>query len=192
MVNIALFASGNGSNVQRITEYFAHSEKVKIKLVLSNKPDAYVLERARLLNIPAFVFNREDFYASDKVLKILEDNEIAYIVLAGFLWKVPANLLEIYSGHILNIHPALLPQYGGKGMYGMKVHQAVIGAEEKESGITIHLVNDHYDEGEIIFQARCPIEPNDTPEVLAEKIHLLEHEYFPKVIESVVLGEPLQ
>ncbi len=191
MVNIALFASGNGSNVQRISEYFAHSDQIRVKLILSNKSEAYVLERARKLNIPAFVFDREGLSDPGKVLKTLENYEISYIVLAGFLWKIPDNLLKVFSGRIINIHPALLPKYGGKGMYGMKVHDAVIGAGEEESGITIHHVNDGYDEGQIIFQARCHIDPGDTPERLAEKIHQLEYDYFPKVIESVVLQRPL-
>jgi phosphoribosylglycinamide formyltransferase-1 len=188
MVKIALFASGNGTNVQRISEYFTGSDKIKVELILCNRPDAYVVERARILNIPSVVFTRDEFYNSEKIIKLLKEKEIAYIILAGFLWMIPQNLLNAYSGKIINIHPALLPGYGGKGMYGMKVHEAVIGAGEIYSGITIHHVNERYDEGEIIFQAKCKIEKGDTPELLAEKIHKLEYEHFPRVIEEVILN----
>jgi len=186
MKKIALFASGNGTNVQQIAEYFKNNNNVKIELIIVNKKDAYVRQRARDLGIEDIYFNREDFYNSNKVLDILMEKKIDFIVLAGFLWMVPQNILDNFPNSIINIHPALLPKYGGKGMYGHHVHEAVITNKEKESGITIHYVNDHYDEGQIIFQAKCEIMPNDTADDLAEKIHLLEKEYFPKIIESVL------
>lgn len=189
MIKLALFASGNGSNAQRIAEYFRNSGEIRIELILSNKPDAFVLERAFALGIPSVVFNREDFYTTHKVTPILKQKCIDWIILAGFLWMIPQDILEIWSGRIINIHPALLPSYGGKGMYGMKVHEAVISAGETESGITIHHVNDKYDEGEIIFQAKCPVLPGDTAESLAAKVHQLEYEHFPRVIETVIRAQ---
>jgi len=186
MKKIALFASGNGTNVQQIAEYFKNNNNVNIELIIVNKKDTYVRQRAKNLGIEDVYFNREDFYNSNKVLDILKERKIDFIVLAGFLWMVPQNILDNFPNSIINIHPALLPKYGGKGMYGHHVHEAVIANKEKESGITIHYVNDHYDEGQIIFQAKCEIMPNDTADELAEKIHLLEKEYFPKVIESVL------
>ncbi|MCX6235482.1 MAG: phosphoribosylglycinamide formyltransferase [Bacteroidetes bacterium] len=186
MKNIAIFASGSGTNAENITEYFKHHVEVSIKLVLSNKKDAYVLERAKKFNIPTFVFNKEMFYQTDEVTGILKKNRIDLIVLAGFLWLVPTNILKAYPNRIVNIHPALLPKYGGKGFYGMSVHEAVIQSGDKESGISIHYVNEQYDAGEVIFQAKCPVEPDDTPESLAQKIHKLEYEWFPKVIESII------
>jgi phosphoribosylglycinamide formyltransferase 1 len=188
MNKIAIFASGNGSNTQRICEYFSNHPSVRVGLILSNRPDAFVLERARRLGIPAEVFSREELYKTDKVPLLLEKYEIDFLVLAGFLWLVPANLIEGYSGRIVNIHPALLPKYGGKGMYGHHVHEAVLASGDAESGITIHYIDDHYDEGQIIFQARCPVEPDDTPDTLAARIHILEHRYFPEVIERVLEG----
>ncbi len=169
MQKIAIFASGNGSNAQHIIEYFTGNDKVDPALVLCNKPDAFVLTRAEKLGIPTILFNREEFFDSDAVMVTLARHRIEYLILAGFLWLIPKNLIKLYAGKIINIHPALLPRHGGKGMYGMKVHEAVIAAGELESGITIHFVNEFYDEGEIIFQARCPVLPSDTPEKLAEK-----------------------
>jgi len=186
MKRIAIFASGNGTNAQRIIEYFQGSHKVTIGLILTNNPQAFVLERAKQAKIPTLCFNRKEFYDSNFILDILSVQGISFIVLAGFLWLIPEYLLNAYKGNIINIHPALLPKYGGKGMYGMRVHEAVIQSGDKESGITIHHVNQHYDEGQIIFQAKCPVEPGDTPESLAEKIHQLEYKYFPEVIESVI------
>jgi phosphoribosylglycinamide formyltransferase-1 len=187
MKRIAIFASGNGSNAQRIIEYFHGSHKVSIGLILTNNPQAFVLERAKNAKIPTICFNRKEFYETNFILDILSVQGISFIVLAGFLWLIPEYLLNAYMGNIINIHPALLPKYGGKGMFGMHVHEAVIGSGDTESGITIHHVNRHYDEGQIIFQAKCPVEPGDTPESLAERIHQLEYKYFPEVIESVVL-----
>lgn len=186
MKKIALFASGNGTNVQQITEYFKNNNNVKVELIIVNKKDAYVRQRAKNLGVEDIYFSKEDFYNSNKVLDILKERKIDFIVLAGFLWIVPQNILDNFPNSIINIHPALLPKYGGKGMYGHHVHEAVIANKEKESGITIHYVNDNYDEGQIIFQAKCEVMPNDTADELAAKIHLLEKEYFPKIIESVL------
>ncbi len=186
MKKIAIFASGSGSNAENIINYFKNDTKNVVKIVFCNKPDAYVLERAKRLNVPTFVFGRDEFYHSDLVLNELNRLGIDLIVLAGFLWKVPDAIIDTYQNRVINIHPALLPSYGGKGMYGMKVHEAVIAAGEKESGITIHYVNNHYDEGAAIFQAKCEIVPEDTPETLATKVHALEYEYFPWVIKDVL------
>lgn len=186
MKRIAIFASGSGTNAQRIIEYFAEKGTAEVAVILSNKPDAYVLERAKKYNILSLVFNRDDFYKTDKILNTLKDLNIDLVVLAGFLWLVPLNLLKAYPNRIVNIHPALLPMYGGKGMYGENVHKAVIANGEKESGITIHLVNEHYDEGNAIFQERCIIDPTDTPESLASKIHSLEYKYFPIVLDQML------
>lgn len=187
MKRIAVFASGSGTNFQQICEYFNEKNKdIKIELLIVNKKNAYVLERAKQLNVKSQYFNREDFYSSDRVVECLKENQIDFIVLAGFLWLIPNNILKKYPNKIINIHPALLPNYGGKGMHGHHVHEAVIAAKEPESGITIHYVNEHYDEGNIIFQAKCSITPEDTADSLAEKIHLLEKEHFPKVIDDLL------
>lgn len=186
MIKLALFASGNGSNAERIIEYFKNSENIQIKYIISNKKDAFVHERARKLGVPSITFNRDDFYNTDNVLNFLIKEKIDYIILAGFLWLVPQNILSHYHNRVINIHPALLPDYGGKNMYGMNVHKAVIEHRAKESGITIHYVNEKYDEGKIIFQAKCTIDSSDTPESLAQKIHELEYKFFPSVIEQVI------
>lgn len=189
VVNLAILASGSGSNAEAIVTHFRNHPFVKVKFILSNKPDAYVLQRAGKLDVPSAVFGREEFYNSDRVVELLQSMNINWIILAGFLWLVPDNLLKAYPNKIINIHPALLPKYGGKGMYGMKVHQAVIAAKEKQSGITIHLLNDKYDEGPTLFQAHVDIEETDTPETLAQKIHALEHKHFPTVIENAIMAE---
>ncbi|MDR0972094.1 MAG: phosphoribosylglycinamide formyltransferase [Bacteroidales bacterium] len=186
MKKIALFASGNGTNVQQIAEYFKNNDNVKIDILIVNRKDAFVIERAKKLKIDYTYYNRENFYNSTKLLNQLKERKIDLIVLAGFLWIIPQNIIENYNNRIINIHPALLPKYGGKGMYGENVHKAVIENKEKESGITIHYVNDKYDEGEIIFQARCIVDEKDTPQMLAEKIHKLEKQYYPKVIEDII------
>jgi phosphoribosylglycinamide formyltransferase 1 len=186
MKRIAIFASGSGTNAEQIIRYFKEGDEIEVSLVMSNNPDAYVLKRAAALKVPSYVFNRQLFYETDQVYHILRDIGIHFIVLAGFLWLVPENILRNYKGRIINIHPALLPKYGGKGMFGDKVHQAVIEAGEKETGISIHYVNEKYDEGQIIFQEKFPILPGDTSESIAERIHKLEHEHFPKVIEKLV------
>ena len=187
MKRLAVFASGSGTNFQQICEYFNEKNSdIKIELLVVNKANTYVVERAKQLNVKSVYFNREDFYSSEKVVECLLENQIDFIVLAGFLWLVPSNILKNYENKIINIHPALLPKYGGKGMHGHHVHQAVIAAKEQESGITIHYVNEKYDEGNIIFQAKCSITPEDTADSLAEKIHLLEKEHFPKVIDNLL------
>lgn len=186
MNRIAIFASGSGTNAENLIQYFSTEKDAEVALVLSNKADAYVLERARKHSILSVIFDRRDFYDSTFVLDTLKKSEVDFIVLAGFLWLVPASLLNEYAGRIVNIHPALLPAYGGKGMYGSKVHKAVIENGEIESGITIHFVNDVYDAGNIIFQAKCPVESSDTPESLAAKIHKLEYKYFPEVVKGVI------
>lgn len=191
MSNIAIFASGSGTNAENIIQYFQQKRdaKHKVKLVLSNKKQAKVHERVKSLNVSSVTFSRDDFYNSGAVIDLLKEHEIDFIVLAGFLWLVPQNLIHSFQGKIVNIHPALLPKYGGKGMYGDFVHKAVIEAGEKESGITIHWVNEKYDEGNIISQVKCEVTKNDTPESLAQKIHQLEYEHFPKVVEQVLEGE---
>lgn len=183
---IAIFASGSGSNAQKIMEYFKHSKVGEVVLVLSNNMDAYVLQRADNFEIPSHIFDRQELYHTDEVLHLLQRLEVDLIALAGFLWKVPNNLLKAYPNQILNIHPALLPKFGGKGMYGAHVHKAVLEAKEEESGITIHFVNENYDEGEVIHQSKFKIEPEDTVEMLQFKVQQLEHNYFPKVIESIL------
>jgi phosphoribosylglycinamide formyltransferase-1 len=186
MKNVAIFASGEGTNAQNIIDYFSTSDKVKIALVVSNKSTANVLNRAKKANIPTLVISRADFFESDTTIKRLQAAHIDFIVLAGFLWMIPENLVRAFPKKMINIHPALLPKYGGKGMYGMHVHKTVIDNKETESGISIHFVNEHYDEGEIISQHRCTLSDADTPETVAAKIHALEREFFPKVIEKVI------
>jgi phosphoribosylglycinamide formyltransferase-1 len=186
MRNIAIFASGSGSNAQNIAEYFLNDPEIRVSLILANKPDAYVLERAKKLGIDSVVFTRNDFYESDFVIKVLLKRQIDFIVLAGFLWFVPDYLLKAFPKRIINIHPALLPKHGGKGMYGDRVHQAVIQSGDAFTGITIHYVNDHYDEGEIIFQDSFDVLPEDTAETIAQKVHQLEYKHFPRVIGEVV------
>jgi len=186
MNKLALFASGNGTNVQQIAEYFKDCDKIKIEVVIVNKKDAYVRQRAKILGIDDIYYSRDDFYNSNSVLEELKKRDINFIVLAGFLLLIPKNILDYYKNRIINIHPALLPKYGGKGMYGHNVHQKVIENNEKESGITIHYVDENYDEGKIIFQAKCEVTSNDTAETLAAKIHNLEKEYYPKTIKSIV------
>ncbi|HPC98998.1 MAG TPA: phosphoribosylglycinamide formyltransferase [Bacteroidales bacterium] len=189
MSNIAIFASGSGTNAENIINYFSNRKTAKVAVVLSNNPEAYVIKRSEKLKVPAIIFDRHDFYQTENVLGILEDYDINYIVLAGFLWLVPGNILQKYRNRIINIHPALLPDFGGKGMYGERVHRAVIKSGVRESGITIHHVDEVYDNGRVIFQARCPVSDNDTPETLAAKIHELEYRYYPVVIEKLITGE---
>jgi phosphoribosylglycinamide formyltransferase 1 len=185
MRNIAIFASGSGTNAENIIRYFSNHNDVRVDSVWSNRQDSLALERARKLGIEDFHFTRDYFLDPRKLMANLQQRKIELIVLAGFLWLVPPHLLLSFP--IINIHPALLPLYGGKGMYGLKVHEAVIHNGDKESGITIHLVNEEYDNGEILLQKRCPVFSNDTPETLAERVHRLEYEFFPKVIEEYLL-----
>lgn len=185
MKRLAILASGSGSNAEKIMEYFEKSKKASVALVASNKPDAFVLERAKKFQVPTFTFSRKEMQEG-KLLEKLRQEKIDWVILAGFLLKIPDELIRSFPNHMVNIHPALLPNYGGKGMYGMHVHEAVKASGDKETGITIHLVNEHYDEGKIIFQAATPVTSDDTPETIAEKVHALEHRYFPEVIESLL------
>ena len=184
MKNIAIFASGSGTNAENIMVYFEDSTEVNVAVVLTNNPKAGVIERAHSQFVDVHVFNKDDFYSSDRVIDILIQNNIDLIVLAGFLWLVPSNLINKYDDRIINIHPALLPKYGGKGMFGMRVHEAVIDAKDSVSGITIHKVNSKYDDGQIVFQAQFEISDYETPHSLAQKIHKLEYKHFPLVIEE--------
>ncbi|HEV8505282.1 MAG TPA: phosphoribosylglycinamide formyltransferase, partial [Chitinophagaceae bacterium] len=177
---------GAGSNTQKIIDYFRNSSTVKIALIISNRKKAGVLQIAEKENIPFLVIEKEKFFSGNGYLDELASREIGFVVLAGFLWKIPEALITAFPRRIINIHPALLPRYGGQGMYGTYVHQAVIGAGEKESGITIHYVDQHYDNGDIILQVRCPVLDGDTPESLAHRIHELEHANYPLVIEELV------
>jgi formyltetrahydrofolate-dependent phosphoribosylglycinamide formyltransferase len=186
--HLAIFASGAGSNAQKIIDYFRNSNKVKVALIACNNPAAGVLDIAARENIPVLIIEKERFFRGNAYVEDLKEKKIDFIVLAGFLWKLPSLLIKAYPGHIINIHPALLPNYGGRGMYGNNVHNAVLAAGEKESGITIHYVDEHYDNGDIIFQAKCPVLPGDTPDTLAQRIHLLEHQHYPKIIGEVVAG----
>jgi phosphoribosylglycinamide formyltransferase-1 len=189
MNNIAIFASGSGTNAQRLIEHFSPITDTKISILLTNKKNAGVIERAKKFNVPVRIFDKKEFYYSENIAVFLQNEGIEWVILAGFLWLIPKNLLKIYPNRIVNIHPALLPKYGGKGMYGMNVHQAVIDAKEKESGITIHFVNEEYDRGSVIFQASCPVDAADTPESLAAKIHELEYNHFPVVMEKLILNK---
>ena len=181
---IDIFASGNGSNAEEIIRHFNKNADVTVALLLSNNPGAYALTRAANHGIPHRVFDRKTFRETTEVLTWLVESGITHVVLAGFLWLVPSYLTRHFPDRIINIHPALLPKYGGKGMYGMKVHEAVKLAGDRESGITIHLVNDHYDEGKVIFQAKCQVNANDSAEDIAAKVHHLEYKHFPEVIEK--------
>lgn len=186
---VAVFASGNGTNAEKIFDYFKDNAQIEVALLLSNKASAGVLEKAKRYRIPSLVFNRAEFYDSDVVLQQLQAKRIDLVVLAGFMWLVPEQLVKAFPDKIVNIHPSLLPKFGGKGMYGMHVHEAVRAANENETGITIHFVNQHYDEGSIISQFACSIEPNDSALEIAKKVQLLEHENYPKVIEELVLNQ---
>ncbi|NIK73186.1 phosphoribosylglycinamide formyltransferase-1 [Thermonema lapsum] len=190
---IAVFASGSGSNAEQLIRYFKEQapDVGEVALIVCNKPDAYVLERAKKWNVPFLLIDRELLYErTEELIAMLKQHDIGFIVLAGFLWLIPPRLIEAYPQRIVNIHPALLPHYGGKGMYGMHVHRAVVANKEKESGITIHYVNEHYDAGQHIFQARLPVKEGTTPEQLAEQIHALEHKYYPKVVEELLRALP--
>ena len=183
---LAIFASGAGSNAQKIIDHFRQSAHIKVSLIVCNKPGAGVLNIAAEENIPTLLIDKEKFFRDNAYTDELKERKVDFIILAGFLWKIPAALIKAYPGKIVNIHPALLPKYGGKGMYGHHVHEAVIKAKEKESGITIHYVDEHYDHGDSIFQAKCAVFENDTAESLAQRIHFLEHEHYPRVIEKIL------
>lgn len=188
MYHISIFASGNGSNAEAIIHHFRESELARVELILTNKQDAFVIERAVRNNKPAVIFSKTDLYDSDAVMEHLSQYQTDIVVLAGFLWLIPFKMLQSYPGRIINIHPALLPEFGGRGMYGSKVHEAVIRAGKTESGITIHLIDHEYDKGKILFQAKCPVYPDDTAETLAKRIHGLEYQYFPGVIDRFIRG----
>ena len=188
MTKIGILASGSGTNAEKIMEHFSASPVARVVLLASDNPEAFALERAHRFGVPTAVFSRAEFADGDAPLAALRAAGVDYLVLAGFLRLVPTNIIKEYAGRIVNIHPALLPAYGGKGMYGSRVHEAVIAAGERESGITIHRVNEHYDEGAVIAQFRCPVMPDDTPETLAARIHTLEHRHFPETIERDILG----
>lgn len=186
-INIALFASGSGSNVENIYNYFQSHPLINVRAVFCNNPNAFVIERCKRLGIECVIFDRNDFYHTPKVITHLLDRNIQWVVLAGFLWLMPETLVAEFPNKIINIHPALLPKYGGKGMYGMRVHEAVHAANEAETGITIHFVNSKYDEGEIIFQAKVKLNPTDTSAAIAKKVHELEYLHYPQQIENLIL-----
>ena len=195
MKHIAIFASGSGSNAEEIARYFAGQADVQVVLILTNNPQAGVIDRARRgfgcgQHVPVVVFDRPTFRESNRIVALLTAQKIDLIVLAGFMWLVPASLVQAFSGRIVNIHPALLPKFGGKGMFGGHVHQAVVAAGATESGITIHFVNEHYDEGQVVFQATCPVSPTDTPDDVAAKVHALEYAHYPRVVGEVLLTLP--
>ena len=187
MVRIAIFASGNGSNAENIIRYFKNHPSIEVGVIVSNNPHAYVHERAKAFEIESFSFSKSEFEKGCSVLELLRRYNIDFIVLAGFMLKIPPLLLDAFPHRIVNIHPALLPKHGGKGMYGDRVHRAVIESGETESGITIHYINENYDEGDIIFQATCLLSPEDTYHEVAEKVHKLEYEFYPAVIEKVIM-----
>lgn len=184
---ISIFASGSGSNAENIILHFKNHPRIKINHIFCNKPNAFVLERAKNLRIDSTLFSKADLYDSDVVLEKLKTLNTDWIVLSGFLWLTPKNLVENFKNKIINIHPALLPKYGGKGMYGNYVHEAIVANKETETGITIHFVNEKYDEGKIILQAKTKLFPSDSSTMVAQKVHKLEYEYFPKTIEKVIL-----
>ncbi len=185
--HIAIFASGAGSNAEKIIEHLRAHPAIKVSLVVCNKPGAGVLHIAAANQVPILIIEKERFFRGDAYLPELQAHAVDFVVLAGFLWKIPQVLVQAFPGKMINIHPALLPKYGGKGMYGNFVHEAVIAAGETKSGITIHFVNEHFDDGEPILQVSCPVLPNDTPASLAQRIHELEHAHFAKVVEDVVM-----
>lgn len=185
---IAVLASGSGSNAENIIRYFREKDSASVELVLTNRKDAFVLERASRLDVPAYYLPKETWQEGHEVLRLLQDYKIDFVVLAGFLLRVADVILHAYPGKMINIHPSLLPKFGGKGMYGDKVHEAVLAAGECESGITIHYTNEHYDEGAIIRQVICPVLPGDTPDSLAQRVHALEYAHYPQVIEQLLAG----
>lgn len=187
MIRIAIFASGEGTNAQSFIDFFKGRSDIAISLIVSGNPNAPVIERAKDAGIPYIVIDRDTFYHTDNVINTLKQ-KADFIVLAGFMWMIPENLIKAFRDKIVNIHPALLPKYGGKGMYGKHVHEAVVANREKKSGITIHYVNEHYDEGKIIMQKECEVKTTDTPEILAARIHELEHKNYPLAVEQLLLG----
>ncbi len=189
MKQIAILSSGSGSNAENIIRYFQNNDTIRVKLIICNNPKAGIISRAEQLNVPLILLNRNDFYQSDKLISLLKGMNIDLIVLAGFLWLLPQNFIVAFKNKIINIHPALLPKYGGKGMYGQHVHNAVLQNKEKETGISIHLVDEIYDHGKIIFQKSVRVSSGDTVQTLEEKVHHLEYEYYPKVIEQFLKSD---
>ena len=192
MKRIVIFASGSGSNAENLIKFFHNRENASVIQVLTNNPHAKVLDRCKILKISALSFNRIAFSKSEDVLNILKASQPDLIVLAGFLWKFPEFILKEFPNKVINIHPALLPNYGGKGMYGMHVHEAVIANKESETGITIHYVNENYDEGAVIFQEKCNVLPTDSAKDVARKIHVLEMEHYPKVVDKILIEQKLE
>jgi phosphoribosylglycinamide formyltransferase-1 len=188
---LAIFASGSGSNAENIHKYFHGNQAVEFVLIISNKADAYVHERAKKMGVPSLTLSREALQETGTLLELMKSYKADFIVLAGYLLKVPSDLIEAYPFRIVNIHPALLPRHGGKGMYGQRVHEAVLAAGDSESGITIHYVNERYDEGQIVFQATCPVLPGDTADDVAARVHALEYAHFPSAIEGCLKKEGL-
>ena len=186
MKRIAIFASGNGTNASNIIQHYRQTPDIKIECIICNNAKAKVIDVANEANIPYYLITKKDLYESDRVLELLKSNRVDFIVLAAFLLKIPEKILAAFPKKIINIHPALLPKYGGAGMYGMQVHEAVIAAKEKETGISIHYLNEKFDDGEIIFQQPIPVEENDTAETIAQKVHELEYKWYPKVIEELI------
>jgi phosphoribosylglycinamide formyltransferase-1 len=186
---LAIFASGSGTNAEAIMTYFQYHSQIQVAILLSNNPAAFALERAKKFHVPTRVFDKQQFRESEDVLRWLKEFEITHIVLAGFLWLLPESLIQSFPDKIINIHPSLLPKFGGKGMYGMKVHEAVKDAGENESGITIHLVNAQYDDGKILHQSSCIISSKDSPAEIAAKVYELEYANYPRTIEEWVLAE---
>ena len=186
---IVIFASGNGSNVEAIVNYFSNHSLIEVVLILSNNKNAFVLKRAKQLKIESYVFSKPELYESDNLIEFLKLRNINFIVLAGFLWLIPNSLLTSFNNRIINIHPSLLPKYGGKGMYGKKVHEEILKNKENITGITIHLLNEKYDEGKILFQQSVDVDINESVETLTIKIQKLEHEYYPKIIENYILHQ---
>ena len=187
--NIAVLASGSGTNAENIIRYFREKSSACVALVLTNRQNAFVLERSRGLEVPCFYFPKSDWENGEAILSVLREHDIDFVVLAGFLARVPDLILHAYPNKMINIHPSLLPKFGGKGMYGDRVHEAVIAAGEEESGITIHYTNEHYDEGDTIFQAKCPVLPDDSAIDVAQKVHSLEYKHYPLIIERTILGK---
>jgi phosphoribosylglycinamide formyltransferase-1 len=183
---IAIFASGSGSNAQKIMEHFKRNSEAEVVLILTNNPQAYVLQRADNFEVPSHIFTRNEFYKTDDVIKLLKNLQVDLIILAGFLWLVPVPLLKAFPNRIINLHPSLLPKFGGAGMYGDNVHKAILAAGEEESGITIHFVNEEFDEGEVIHQSKFKIEPGDNLEMIKFKGQQLEHHHFPRVVENLL------
>ena len=183
---IAILASGSGSNAENIANYFKGSDYADVSFIIANNPDAYVIERAKRLGIEYAVVTKAQFMEADSIIDMLKERDIDFVVLAGFLLLVPAKLIQAYPGRIVNIHPALLPKHGGTGMYGDRVHKAVVESGDTESGLTIHLIDEQYDKGTTFFQAKCPVLPTDTPDDVATKVHALEYEHFPHVIEEIL------